>query len=103
MVFCKIRTRRWWSGLSQETVNLPPSGFVGSNPTRRTREEKVSERKLFLFCGEKPAAYLNRYSCAVREGFLVINSELRLEESKKESLAINFIFEHFLATSPFFC
>ncbi len=28
--------RRWWSGLSQQTVNLSPSGFVGSNPTRRT-------------------------------------------------------------------
>ncbi len=28
--------RRWWSGLSQESVKLPPSGFVGSNPTRRT-------------------------------------------------------------------
>ena len=29
--------RRWWSGLSQQTVNLSPSGFVGSNPTRRTK------------------------------------------------------------------
>ena len=29
--------RRWWSGQSQQTVNLSPSGFVGSNPTRRTK------------------------------------------------------------------
>ena len=28
--------RRWWSGLSQQTVNLSASAFVGSNPTRRT-------------------------------------------------------------------
>ena len=38
MILCYFRhMRRWWSGLSQETVNLPPLGFVGSNPTRRTK------------------------------------------------------------------
>lgn len=31
--------RRWWSGLSQQTVNLSASAFVGSNPTRRTKEK----------------------------------------------------------------
>jgi uncharacterized protein (TIGR00725 family) len=36
--------RRWWSGLSQQTVNLSPSGFVGSNPTRRT----MVNRKLII-------------------------------------------------------
>ncbi len=32
--------RRWWSGLSQQTVNLSASAFVGSNPTRRTMCKK---------------------------------------------------------------
>ncbi len=31
--------RRWWSGLSQQTVNLSASAFVGSNPTRRTNKK----------------------------------------------------------------
>jgi hypothetical protein len=34
--------RRWWSGQSQQTVNLSPSGFGGSNPSLRTR--KIPER-----------------------------------------------------------
>ena len=29
---------RWWSGLSQQTVNLSPSGFGGSNPSLPTNE-----------------------------------------------------------------
>ncbi len=28
---------RWWSGLSQQTVNLSPSGFGGSNPSLPTK------------------------------------------------------------------
>lgn len=30
---------RWWSGLSQQTVNLSPSGFGGSNPSLPTKTE----------------------------------------------------------------
>ncbi len=41
--------RRWWSGLSQETVNLPPSGFVGSNPTRRTIEKSLASAMGFFY------------------------------------------------------
>ncbi len=28
--------RRWWSGQSQQTVNLSAYAFAGSNPARRT-------------------------------------------------------------------
>jgi len=52
--------RRWWSGLSQETVNLSPLGFVGSNPTRRTRQKIPSVRDFLIrvragemFCSSK--------------------------------------------------
>ena len=35
--------RRWWSGQSQQTVNLSALAFAGSNPARRT---KVHEKSL---------------------------------------------------------
>lgn len=38
--------RRWWSGLSQQTVNLSALAFVGSNPTRRTKRKP---ERVFLF------------------------------------------------------
>jgi len=42
--------RRWWSGQSQQTVNLSAKAFVGSNPTRRTKvSEKAPELILVLF------------------------------------------------------
>ena len=43
--------RRWWSGLSQQTVNLSPLGFVGSNPTRRTTKKASLYDSLFLCTG----------------------------------------------------
>jgi hypothetical protein len=32
-------TRRWWSGQSQQTVNLSASAYAGSNPARRTKQK----------------------------------------------------------------
>ena len=43
-------TRRWWSGLTHETVNLAPSGFVGSNPTRRTETKTSRASGDFCLC-----------------------------------------------------
>ena len=42
---CRKDRRRWRSGQSHLTVNQAPSGFVGSNPTRRTATEK---RQLYV-------------------------------------------------------
>jgi 23S rRNA (guanosine2251-2'-O)-methyltransferase len=44
--------RRWWSGLSQQTVNLSASAFAGSNPARRTVIMK-KDTSLFIY-GRKP-------------------------------------------------
>ena len=52
--------RRWWSGLSQETVNLPPSGFVGSNPTRRTILKPYFLRVVFA-SEERCSKFLEQY------------------------------------------
>lgn len=40
--------RRWRSGQSQQTVNLSSSGYVGSNPTRRTKGKKKGYEPFFL-------------------------------------------------------
>ncbi len=43
--------RRWWSGQSQQTVNLLPSGFAGSNPARRTKvHNKTLEEIPVFYC-----------------------------------------------------
>lgn len=41
--------RRWWSGLSQQTVNLSALAFVGSNPTRRTNKKPLRKQWVFYF------------------------------------------------------
>ena len=33
--------RRWWSGQSQQTVNLSAYAFAGSNPARRTNKKSA--------------------------------------------------------------
>ena len=65
--------RRWWSGLSQQTVNLSPSGFVGSNPTRRTKQ--TNPEKGFCFVRRsKPTAWL---VCWIRKTFLYFDHKIR--------------------------
>ena len=59
--------RRWWSGLSQQTVNLSPSGFVGSNPTRRTNEKPYAKAMGFSFVRRRKSP--TRLSCWIRKPF----------------------------------
>src|SRR3989338_1064776 len=37
--------RRWYSGQLQQTVNLSPSGYEGSNPSRRTNTEPIGSER----------------------------------------------------------
>lgn len=46
--------RRWWSGQSQQTVNLSAYAFAGSNPARRTFVENTLRG--ILFCKSAPGA-----------------------------------------------
>ena len=44
---------RWASGLCQRTVNPPPSGNVGSNPTLSTKSKRPSNGAgplMIMFC-----------------------------------------------------
>ncbi len=46
-----ITLRRWWSGQSQQTVNLSTSVFAGSNPARRTNKNNPNLRVYFRRAG----------------------------------------------------
>ncbi len=55
-MYTPLCMRRWWSGLTHQTVNLTALAFVGSNPTRRTRKKTASavflhrsKQKLFAY------------------------------------------------------
>jgi len=54
--------RRWWSGLSQQTVNLSAYAFAGSNPARRTlykNQLNFLSWAIFVACaGSKQTALL---------------------------------------------
>lgn len=39
---------RWASGLCQQTVNLPPTGIVGSNPTLSTKFDVTAGGAIFM-------------------------------------------------------
>ena len=41
--------RKWRSGQSQQTVNLPASAFEGSNPSLRTNTEKSPNGDFSVF------------------------------------------------------
>ncbi len=49
--------RRWWSGQSQQTVNLSPSGFAGSNPALRTKNNEAQYESIARFIFLRTAGF----------------------------------------------
>jgi hypothetical protein len=47
-----LQMRRWWSGQSQQTVNLSALAFAGSNPARRTRIKIAQALLEHIFCAK---------------------------------------------------
>lgn len=81
----KIIMRRWWSGLTHETVNLAAYAFAGSNPARRTTiqlsgREPASAwaaRSAAHACERGVASYSDASPPATRQ-----NTRLRLHDLK---------------------
>ena len=85
--------RRWWSGQSQQTVNLSASAFAGSNPARRTNIELcglrptsswAAHRAAHQMASKKPSSFilvslLNTYTetAVLRDAFLCVGFIVR--------------------------
>ena len=103
--------RRWQSGQLQLTVNQSPSGYVGSNPTRRTMNQKdiheiakklfMNHRNMIHECTRDQAVTIEHVGAssipgALTKGDLDIEVKTNRENFKriKDSLQKKYIVKH---------